>query len=377
MATKKRVLVSTWAFPPSPAGSAVILYELLRHMVQDEMVAVHTIGDPPLLDGPSLGIERHMVLLPGSYIWTLRCMRRAPWLFIPLIRREIVRQCKRHSIERIYAHFPNHCFLVAAWQASEYLGLPLTVYFDILWEEGTMGMHYAAECESRIVNRADSVFAITEFAVKHLEQKHGKRVNLVPHVIDTSGLPSCLQALSNESRPVILYSGAIYPNMNQDSLERLAQASTIARTRPIVDLCTWSLPDELRRLGMRSRCLSRARVMAAQAESSILFMPLAFESKYPVMIRNNCAIKLMDYLCSGRPILVHAPADCYVTYIARREGFALVVDRPSVTELAAAIDLLVRDRLLQERLVAGALTFVRTRDSRVWAQRLWAALSNN
>ena len=84
---RKRVLISTWAFPPHPAGNAIILYELLRHLPQEQLIAVHTWGDPPRLDGPKLNIQSTMVQFLGSPIWTWRCMRRAAWLFIPFIRR--------------------------------------------------------------------------------------------------------------------------------------------------------------------------------------------------------------------------------------------------------------------------------------------------
>ena len=70
----KRVLISTQVFPPMTSGSAMILYELLKHLPQDELVAVHGISDPPFLGGPSLGMDRHTVLMLGSYVWTLRCV---------------------------------------------------------------------------------------------------------------------------------------------------------------------------------------------------------------------------------------------------------------------------------------------------------------
>ena len=71
---------------------------------------------------------------------------------MPLIRRRLRRLAKEHSVERIYAHFPNSSFLIAAWQVAEELRLPLTVYFDILWEE-TYGREekLAKKFEKRII----------------------------------------------------------------------------------------------------------------------------------------------------------------------------------------------------------------------------------
>ena len=148
--------------------------------------------------------------------------------------RLLPRVAKQYCVERIYAHFPNHCFLIAAWQAAEYLGLPFTVYLDILWEEGGMCPHLATRYERKVLHRADSRFAITEFAVEHLQNKHGLKVELLPHVVDISNLPLGLSPLLDTGPPVIHYSGAIYPAMNEDALLRMVLATQIARTKPTV-----------------------------------------------------------------------------------------------------------------------------------------------
>ena len=162
--------------------------------------------------------------------------------------------------------------------------------------------------------------------------------------------------------------------MNRDAVMRLADAAEVARSRPALDWCTQSLPPELQASGHQPRYLPRNELRAAQRLSTILYLPQAFNSDQPTMIHHNFPTKAMEYLSSGRPILVHAPADCYLSWLAKKEGFALVVDRPDAQELAAAIDRLVADRQLQEDLVAKALRFVSTRDSRPWANVLWKAL---
>ncbi len=278
-------------------------------------------------------------------------------------------------MRRIYAHFPDGCFTVAAWQAAEELGLPLTVYLDILWEEsGVEAAVLAGLYEHKVLQRADRRFAITEFAVEHLERKHGVKVELLPHTTDTAELPAGLLRLPQNGPPVVHFAGGINAAMNGDAVLRLARAAAIAKTSPKLDMCTPSLPDELRGLGIGSRYVDQASLADAQARSTILFLPLAFESPQPLMIRHNFPTKAMDYLRSGRPILVHSPADSYLTWLARREGFALVVDRPDVAELAAAMDRLAVDCDLQEKLVSNALAFVRTRESKVWAEKFWDAL---
>ena len=372
---KKRVLISSWGFPPVSTGSGYILYQLLRHFPQEELVAVHGICEPAAYKGRSLDAIGSPVTVLGSYVWTRRMMRRLPTFYISLIRRRILKLARRYGARRIYAHFPDGCFTVAAWQAAAELGLPLTVYLDILWEEsGVEAAALARRFEHRVLQGADRRFAITEFAVEHLERKHGVKVELLPHTTDTAELPAGLRQLPRNGPPVVHFAGCINAAMNGDAVLRLARAAAIAKTSPKLDMCTPSLPDELRGLGIGSRYVDQASLADAQARSTILFLPLAFESPQPLMIRHNFPTKAMDYLRSGRPILVHSPADSYLTWLARREGFALVVDRPDVAELAAAMDRLAVDCDLQEKLVSNALAFVRTRESKVWAEKFWDAL---
>ena len=370
----KRVLIASVSFPPMRSGSCVILYELLRHLPQKEVIAVHGPDESPSTDGPFLEVETSELRVFGNRRLTLSCIRRWPELYIELARRRIRYVARKHQVKRIYAHFPTSCFIVAAWQVAEELGLPLTVYYDILWEETGIHPHLAQKYEKKILERADSRFAITEFAAEYLQKKHGVKIDFLPHVIDLGDLPSGLLPVPDSAGPTVHYAGGIYPKMNQDAIVRLVKAAHVAKCRPLLDLCAPALPVELERLGCKRRYLRREELTAAQSQSTILYLPQAFESQSPMMIRCNCPTKMMEYLRSGRPILVHSPPDSYLACLARREGFALIVDRPDAGDLATAIDRLATDTALQAQLVDRALTFVRTRDGRQWSEKLWEAL---
>ena len=370
-----RILVSALAFPPSGGGTSVLLFELFKHLPPGRFVVVHGPEDSEASGVMDLGIERKAVLVANSARLTGRCARRWPALYTWVIRRQLEREARKHRVSRIYAHYPNACFLMAGWQTAEKLGLPLTVYFDILWEESVLfGKELARRYEQRILQRADSRFAITEFAAEHLQRKHGVPVALMPHTLGVEDMPSGLTPLPAEGPVVIHFAGGIYPMMNGDAVVRLAQALGRCRTRATLDIYSRTPAQELQRLGLQAQSRPRSDVLAAQRRSAILYLPQAFESASPVMIRNNLPTKCLEYLKSGRPILVHSPADSYLSYLARREGFALVVDKPDAAALSAAVDELAVNRELQSRLVDNALRFARSRESGVWARSLWAAL---
>ncbi len=170
-------------------------------------------------------------------------MRYLPALYIGMIRRRIVKLARRHAVQRIYAHYPDGCFTVAAWQAAEQLGLPLTVYLDVLWEEsGCDRTSLARKFEHKVLERAENRFAITEFAVEYLEKKHGLKVELLPHTTDTDRLPDAIRRIPRNGPPVVHFAGGIFPVMNADAVVRLARAAAIAKTAPRLDLCAPESP---------------------------------------------------------------------------------------------------------------------------------------
>ncbi|HWC25536.1 MAG TPA: glycosyltransferase, partial [Solirubrobacteraceae bacterium] len=91
-----------------------------------------------------------------------------------------------------------------------------------------------------------------------------------------------------------------------------------------------------------------------QQEAQVLFLPLAFDSPYPDVVRTSAPAKMAEYLAARRPILVHAPADSFVSSYFRRHGCGVVVDRNDPATLAEALQRILDDAELRERLCAAA-----------------------
>jgi glycosyltransferase involved in cell wall biosynthesis len=64
--------------------------------------------------------------------------------------------------------------------------------------------------------------------------------------------------------------------------------------------------------------------------------------------------KMGEYLASGRPILVHAPADSFIAWYFRHHECGLVVDENDPARLAQAIDSLLNDADLRKTIGARA-----------------------
>ena len=118
------------------------------------------------------------------------------------------------------------------------------------------------------------------------------------------------------------------------------------------------------------RFAHKSEIPSIQRDADILFLPLAFDSPYPDLIKTASPSKMPEYLAAGRPILIHAPEYSYIAHYARERGFGMVVDRPDPEELKRALLLLLEDESLRKRVVLNALKTVQNHDARKVSGRL-------
>jgi glycosyltransferase involved in cell wall biosynthesis len=91
------------------------------------------------------------------------------------------------------------------------------------------------------------------------------------------------------------------------------------------------------------------RVPAIQKEADVLFLPLAFHSPYPEIIRTSAPGKTGEYLAAGRPVLVHAPPDSFISWYFRHHDCGTVVDRNDPAEVEQALRRILSDAELRRR----------------------------
>ena len=170
------------------------------------------------------------------------------------------------------------------------------------------------------------------------------------------------------ARPVrIVFTGSVY-YAQRDSIQRMCDVINgmpsesvrfdIYTHTPRSGLCLQGIDTPRVRV---SHC-ARDQVPAIQTSADVLFLPLSFHSRSPDVVRTALPAKYVEYLASGVPILVHAPAWSWTARLARAQGFALVADEEDESALRSSLDTIIRDGPLRERLVARACATVRDHD---------------
>jgi glycosyltransferase involved in cell wall biosynthesis len=91
-----------------------------------------------------------------------------------------------------------------------------------------------------------------------------------------------------------------------------------------------------------------------QRDADILFLPLAFNSPYPDIIKTSAPGKMGEYLAAKKPVLVHAPSDSFISWYFRKYNCGCVVDEDDPEKLAQEIIRLLNDTQMHKQFSENA-----------------------
>lgn len=252
------------------------------------------------------------------------------------------------------------CDPPAAYLASRWAGIRFVAYFfdDYAYQWTGFGRTIAKLIEPTVLKSANGVIVPNEF----LQVEYLKRYDISSVVIhNPCQLPELIK-LDNWKRAFddkninIVYTGSIY-HAQHDAFRNLIRAiQLLERTNVILHLYTAQTESELLRYGISGpmiryhQHIPESEVPAVLRQATILFLPLAFNSPIPEVIRTSAPGKTGEYLSVGRPILVHVPNKSFVSWYFIKHRCGVVVEKNDSHALAAALDRMISDRGLYEDL---------------------------
>lgn len=107
--------------------------------------------------------------------------------------------------------------------------------------------------------------------------------------------------------------------------------------------------------------IPHAEMPARLASADLLVLPLDFEERAQAFARFSMPTKTVEYMASGTPTLVYAPADNAVSRYAAEERWGHVVGTRSLTALTTALRLLAENPAERERLGKRAVELASAR----------------
>lgn len=357
--------------PPSWSGQSTVIYRVLRDLDPSCYCLISQDYGDARVDR-----ENKEGRLPGKYFYIPRrlTITRA-WRFA-LVRRlnirirawQIEKIIRRERCEAVVACPGDFFDLPAAMYASVATGVAFYPYLLDYYSQQSVGFKSEAEArqlEAEIMKNATGIIVPNEFMGEEARTRYGVRsVTIVRNPCDVAAYDA-LPAPEPHSEFKIVYTGSIY-NAQLDAFRNLTAAvAKLGRPEVRIHLYTNQSREELERNGISGSvvlhgALEAAEIPRIQKGADLLFLPLAFNSPFPELIRTSAPGKTGEYLAAGRPILVHAPADSFLSWYFKRHECGLVVDQSDPGKLAEAINELLRNSFLRHKLEVNALERARS-----------------
>ena len=361
--------------PPMVGSVATVLGTLLKYFPKGSycILTSNLMGAQYGLEsGTALECEYFLADLPEFLVkrrWSRFLLPIYDFLQVPVVVWKGIELVRSRKVDNILvAVTPNRGFEIVAFIVHKITGKPLFIYlFDIYAEAQTSPLHKvkARLFEERLLRSAACVFVMSEHLQNHLESEHGMKAVVIPHPIDispdhqVSKPQASYSSESNNRKYLIVYTGMIY-DAHLGSFRNLVNVLNSMSDLDIkLAIYTPRPPEKLIQLGIGGKRVTfdfvpHTNIASVQRDADILFLPLAFNSPYPEVIKTASPGKLPEYLAADKPILVHAPSYAYISQYAREHGFGLVVDTLDPMVLQKAIRRLLSDQGLRHELVLNA-----------------------
>ena len=274
---------------------------------------------------------------------------------IVMIIREGMVAIRHNNIHKILAISDYGPAMISSYFIYRRTRKPLILFLFDLYKGNFFpfpGGILASIFEPRLFRVAESIIVTNEGTKDFYIKRYGDKVSEKIHIVHNSVFPEDYENIKTFYNPnppyKIIFTGRIYwPQIG--AIKNLLRAVSEIEDDFELDIYTTSPRDYLERLGIKES--GRVKILTAtpkempyiQSRADILFLPLSWNTKSQAIIDTATPGKLTDYLISGRPILIHAPASSFLIKYAKENDFACVVEDEDIEKLKKGVVKIVSD----------------------------------
>ncbi len=361
--------------PPSPTGQATVLYRLLNGFPSERYRLISRAkydGTEPDMEATEKLPAKYYYLRPAFQLpilsvstkLSIPCIAINTMIGVYLRASQLKRIIRREKFDLLIVCTGDLYDLPAAYLAGRWTRLPFVPYIfdDYAYQWTGLYRSFSERLEPVILRRAKGVIVTNEYMQQEYVHRYGIHSTVIHNPCPMPSLENLDRAerIFNRDQINIVYAGAIY-HAHYDAFRNLIAAiGRLERFDTRLHLYTFQPESELKRNGISGnmvvyhRHMSHLEVPKVLRQADILFLPLAFESPIPEVIRTSAPGKLAEYLSVGRPVLVHAPRDSFVSWFFREHRCGVVVDKDNPQVLSEEMDRIVSQREIEMEICANA-----------------------
>lgn len=383
--------------PPSPSGQAVVLYNLLLALPADSYCLISQTDYERELSANDASEK-----LPATYhrlksrrwkalltpferpIWLRKIVSgllrfyngvaKALWPPDALLRlpfeifsrsRQIQRIAEQEKCAVLIACTADFHNLPATYWACRRLKLPFIPYIFDDYAEQWSGLKkwLARRLEPFLIKNAWRVIVPNEYMAAEYVRRYGVESTIIRNLTplpDLTTLDTAAPFFDTQTINIV-YTGSLYNAQYQAFFNLKKALEYLERSEIRLHIFTSHNPQKLRAEGLDSPYIvfhphyPQQEILAITRQADILFLPLALVSDLAALIKTSLPGKTASYLAVGRPILVHAPDDAFITWYFEQNQCGMVVSENDPQQLAVALEALIADADLQKELGTRAL----------------------
>ncbi len=356
LSEKGIVYIITEAFPPTSAGSSVLNRNLFTYFDPNSYVIyTHKISFKNKLsmvkDVKVRYIAKsfqhfsgkvHNLLLPFQFRYAFS---------------KIKSDAKKEKPVAIIATHPSMDYLKLGLDIATSLKLPFFPYLhDTIAEALSNSVHAerAAVIQAQIWKRSSRIFVMSEGMKNLYQKKYALTTEPVLHTYMEKIRDENELKLKEYSSPRCFWGGEVY-NINNVSLPRLTRA--LENLDPTIEIASPQKREVLNGLGITNKNLvisfysDRSQYLNAIENADILLLGLNWPEEsniHPEELGTIFPTKTPEYLSSGKLIIVHAPAQYYLTEFFKKHQCGIVLDNMDPSEV---LDTLKQELSNQEKML--------------------------
>lgn len=241
----------------------------------------------------------------------------------------------------------------------------------------------ASMFERKLMTSAEQVIVTNEGTEQHYQRRYGKNIRtaIVYNSVFTENYTTQRTPYKPVAPYTIVFTGHVYWAQEQ-AVINLIKAMALLYDLPVrLDLYIPKTNEAITRAvqgssNIQLTAAAQSEMPRVQSQATLLFLPLAWDTKAPDIIATATPGKFTDYLASGRPMLIHAPSYAYVSQYTKQHNVGLVVDQNNPAELARVIRQFLTTPSVGQAYIDRALAiFSANHDAKKNAQKLTELLN--
>lgn len=360
--------VVTNCFPPVNNGQSIVIGRLTSLVPDNKYIAI--------VSDTSVKIDKKNIF-PIKNGYDRKIFKRGRFsaflflLFFPfeLLRRtiDIISLVKKNDCDLLIVCTGDIVNFPASTIASKILSMPIIYYVfdDYVFCRYGIRKLVCTFVEKTIINSKSVVVAPNEVVASDYKRRYDVNVNIIRNAVDVETLKRhCARSKGERPSNVkqIVYAGSIY-RAHYDSFGKFIEVlNDKFYDRIFFNIYSDVSEATIKKYRLHGRSVAcqpkvdEKDVAEILASADGLFLPLAFKSKIDSVLRSSAPLKMGEYLATGVPVLVVAPAEYFVSKFFQENKCGIVVTSVDDGSIEEGLNKLLSDSEERDRITRNAIS---------------------